>query len=86
VLGHRSDGQTRDVGVFAAEGDVVDRVAAAPQRHVPAGEDELELAAARLAEDGDGLIVAEAAAVILQLLVETRDPVGNDQALENLAE
>ena len=67
-----------------AEGHVLGRVAVAAERHVPAGHHELELAVARLAEDGDALLLAVAAGVVLQLLVDPLVPVGLDDALEDL--
>ena len=67
-----------------AEGDVLGRVAVAPQRHVAAGEQELERSAPGLADQRDRVAVAKAAAVVLHLLVEAGVPVRLDQALEDL--
>ena len=69
----------------AAERDVVGRVAVAADRHVPAGHHELELVAARLAEDGDAVVRAVAAGVVVQLLVDSLVPFGVDDALEDAA-
>ena len=72
----------------AAEGDVRSGVAVGPQRHVPAGQYELELVAAGLAEDGDALLGAPllAAGVVLELLDEAGVPVGIDDALEDVVD
>jgi hypothetical protein len=70
----------------AAEGDVLHRVSIAADRAVAAREDELELALAGLAEEGDALGDAPAAEVVLHLAVEALDPVGVDDSLEDLAD
>ena len=46
-----------------AKGHMVGRIAIAAQRHVPSGQHELELAVARLAKDGNTLVMAEAARI-----------------------
>ncbi len=70
----------------SAEGDVLRAVAIATQRHVAAGEDEFELAGARFAEDGDALLLAKPADVVLELAVEAGVPVGAGHALEDGAD
>ena len=65
---------------------MVGRVAVAADRHVPAGHHELELLAARLAEDGDAVLLAIAAGVIGELLVDPLVPLGADDPLEDLAD
>ena len=70
----------------AAEGDVLSRVAVAADRHVAAGHHELELLGARLAEDGDAVLLAVAAAVVFELLVDAFVPLGIDDALEDAAD
>ena len=58
-----------------AECDVIGRIAVAAERAVAAREDELELAVARLAEDGDAVRLAPSACIVLLLLVEAVVPV-----------
>ena len=70
----------------AAERDVIGAVAVAANRHVPAGHHELELVAARRAENGDAVVRAVAARVVAQLLVDPLVPLGADDALENAAD
>ena len=50
-----------------------------------AGEQELKRSAAGFADEGDRLVVAEAAGVVLELLVEPRVPLGLDQVLNDVA-
>ena len=69
----------------AAKGHVLGRMAVATQRDVPAGEDELELLAARRAEDRHALL-AKTVFVVLQLPIQPCDPVGLNQADEDLAD
>ena len=70
----------------AAQGHVRLAVAVGADGHVPAGHDELELAAARLAEDGAAQAGAPrlAAVIVLELLEELLVPVGIEDALEDV--
>ena len=65
---------------------MLSRVSIATNRHVPAGHHKLELVVPGLAEDGDVLLVAKAAGVVLELLVDPLDPVGVEDALVDLAD
>ena len=67
-----------------AEGRPLDAVAVGPEGVVPAGEDPLErLVGARLAEDGD-VVVLEPAGVVLHLLLEPLVALLAAEALEDL--
>ena len=66
-----------------AKGDVLRRIAVASQSDVPARQNELELLASRRAEYRHALL-AEAVFIVLQLLVDPRDPVGLDQAEDEI--
>ena len=70
----------------ATEGHVVGRVAVATDRQVPARHHKLELVFARMAEDGDALMLAIALGVVFQLLVDPFDPGGIVEPLEDLAD
>ena len=67
------------------KGDVFGAIAIAAQGHVPTGENKLELLRSGLTEDGDRLALAEAAYIVLQLLVIALVPVGMGHAEEDLA-
>lgn len=70
----------------AAEGHMLGAVAITTPCHVPAAEHELKLAAARLAKDGDALLVAKAANVVIELLIEAPVPLRRRDALEDAAD
>ena len=70
----------------AAEGHMLGTVTITAQGHVAAAEHELKLAAARLAKDGDTLLVAETADVVIKLLVEALVPLRGGDALEDAAD
>src|SRR5688500_3886557 len=69
-----------------AERDVRCAVAVGPDGHVPAGHDELELVAARLAEDGATQPAAPRldVVIVLELLDEALVPVGVENTLEDV--
>ena len=69
----------------AAEGRALDAVAVGAEGDVPAGQLELELARARLAEEGD-VILAEPAGVVVHLLEEPLVAVLAGDAAEDLVD
>src|SRR5438093_8105911 len=73
---------------WAAECHVRFRIAVGADGHVPPGHHELELIAARLAEDGDTLIDTPffALRVVLELLEELAVPVRIDDSLEDVVD
>ena len=70
----------------AAEGDVLGRVAVAAHCEMSPGHHELERAFAGVAENGETLGVAVAPGVVVELLVDPRDPGGVVEAFEDLAD
>src|SRR5262249_9864122 len=70
----------------AGEGHVLGAVAIAPESHMPAGENKLELASARLSKNSDALAVAKPTDIILELLVEAAVPVGAGNSFKNGAD
>ena len=68
-----------------AEGHMLGRVAVAANRHVPPGHHELELLRSGITEDGDAVLLAVAAGIVFELLVDPLVPLGADDALEGAA-
>ena len=52
---------------WPAKRDMLGRMAVATNRQVPAGHHQFEFVAARMAEDGDALMLAVAAGIVLKL-------------------
>ena len=70
----------------AAESHVIDAVAIDAHRHVPAGHHHFELAFIGIAEHGDALRFAVALAIVFQLPIDLRNPIGLEQPFVDRAD